>query len=446
MTHPADPIDLSLLPRTAALDAAGRLSIAGVDAEALAGEFGTPLYVYDETDLRARCREYVEGFPGGVAYAAKAFLCGAMARLVVEEGLDLDVASQGELAIALAAGVPPDRITMHGNNKSDAELRGGLEAGAGRVVVDSDDELDRIARLAKDGLDASLLLVRVNPGIDAHTHEFLATGVADAKFGFAHEGDLVGPSPALAAVQRILDVDPTRFGGLHCHIGSQILGREAFDAALERLASLVGEIEALGVDVPELNVGGGLGIRYVAGDAAPTIATHAAWLHESFGASLAGAHSRPRLTTEPGRSIAGPAGVTLYRAGTVKEIPGVRTYVSVDGGLSDNPRPALYGARYEIFAATRARARRDRTVTIAGAHCEQGDLLVRDAAVPDDLAVGDLLCVPATGAYGHSMASNYNAFLRPAVVFVRDGVATPVVRRETVDDLLARDLSARLGS
>ncbi len=433
----ADPIDPTLLPRTAAVDANGRLSIGGVDCEALADEFGTPLYVYDEDDLRARCREYAAGFPDGVAYAAKAFVCGAMAQLVVEEGLDLDVASVGELHLALSAGTPPSRITMHGNNKTEAELRMGLNVGVGRIVVDSHDELDRLAVIAAQGAGGSTLLVRVNPGVDAHTHEYLATGVLDAKFGFP-----LADGEALTAVRRILDLDATRFGGLHCHIGSQIFGREAFDAALERLVGLVAEIEHLGVDVPELNLGGGLGVRYTLADDAPTIARHAAWLHESLGGALAasGVRSRPRLTTEPGRSIAAPPGVTLYRVGTIKVIRGVRTYVSVDGGLSDNPRPALYGAEYETFVPTRAAARRTRAVTIAGAHCEQGDLLVREAAVPAELAVGDLLCLPVTGAYGHSMASNYNAFLRPAVVFVRAGRARVVVRRETIDDLLARDL------
>jgi diaminopimelate decarboxylase len=428
-------LDLSLLSRTASVSADGRLAIGGCDLTALADELGTPLYVYDEAELRARCREYSAGFPGGVAYASKAFLCLAMARLVEEEGLDLDVASGGELHVALAAGFPPARIQLHGNNKSVDELRRALEIGVGRIIVDSDMELDRIDALVRDeGLTPPSVLLRVNPGVDAHTHEYLATGAVDSKFGLPLLDDL-----AFGAVRRIADSGTATFGGLHAHIGSQIFRREGFAAALHRLAALVMRIEKeLGLDVEELNLGGGLGVRYVGGDAAPSIVQHAALVHEDLGAALrdAGVAAAPRLTTEPGRSIAAPAGVTLYRVGTVKTIPDLRTYVSVDGGMSDNLRPALYGAAYEAFVPARVLADRDELVTIAGKHCEQGDLLVRDAEVPHDLAPGDVLCTPVTGAYSHSMASNYNRLPRPAVVFVRDGHARVVVRRETPDDLL----------
>ncbi len=435
--------DASLLPRSATIDAAGRLSVGGRDVGALAEEFGTPLYLYDEAELRGRCREYRAGFPGGVAYASKAFLCGAMVRLVDEEGLDLDVATGGELALALAAGFPASRIVMHGNNKSVAELRDAVRADIRHVVLDSVDELDRIEALVRsESLPSARLLVRVNPGVDAHTHEYLATGTVDSKFGFGLES-----GAALRVVEHIAASNVVTFDGLHAHIGSQIFRPEGFEAALQRLVALVAEIETtVGIEVGELSLGGGLGVRYLATDDPPSIARHAAGVHEQFGAALAahGVRSRPALTTEPGRSIAGPAGLTIYRVGTVKEVPGIRTYVSVDGGISDNPRPALYGAGYETFVPTRVTADRTRIVTIAGKHCEQGDLLVRDAAVPADLAVGDLLVTPCTGAYGHAMASNYNAALRPAVVFVRDGDARLVVRRETVDDLLARDLFGRL--
>lgn len=436
-------IDLGLLPRTARVDDEGRLLVGGVDCEALAAEFGTPLYVYDEADLRARCHEYRMTFPGGVAYASKAFLCGAMARIVDDEGLDLDVATGGELAVALAAGFPATRVVVHGNNKSEDELRDAMRAGVQAIVLDSADEFERIERLVHDeSLVSPRVLVRVNPGVDAHTHAYLATGVTDSKFGFGLDN-----GEAFAIVERIARSNSVRLGGLHTHIGSQIFRAAGFEAALERLVGFVRDIEAkLHLPVDEVSIGGGLGVRYVAGDDPPSIAEHAAAVHENFGRLLtaSGVDHHPFLTTEPGRSIAGPAGITLYRVGTIKDIPGVRTYVSVDGGLSDNPRPALYDAEYETFVPARVVADRNRVVTIAGKHCEQGDLLVRDARVPDDLAVGDVLGVACTGAYGHSMASNYNAMLRPAVVFVADGEARVVVRRETIADLLAREVPARL--
>ncbi len=429
--------DPTLLPRSAAI-VGGRLVVAGVDAEALADEFGTPVYVYDEAEMRARCREYRVGFPDGVSYASKAFLCGAMARLIAEEGLGLDVASGGELAIALAAGVDPSSITVHGNNKSDDELFAAMSAPAKAIVLDSTDELDRIERLVAAEAPVPSLLVRVNPGIDAHTHEYLATGATDSKFGFSLES-----GAALAAVEAIVQTNAARFAGLHAHIGSQIFRPEGFDAALARLAGLVRDIETrFGIDVDELCIGGGLGVRYTTGDDPPSIGQHAAAVRESFGDALgrAGVACRPRLTTEPGRSIVAPAGITLYRVGTIKTVPGIRTYVSVDGGISDNLRPALYGAQYEAFVTSRADADRDAVVTIAGKHCEQGDLLVRDARLPADLAVGELVATPCTGAYGHAMANNYNSIVRPAVVFVADGAARAVVRRETLADLVARDV------
>jgi diaminopimelate decarboxylase len=431
------PISARLLPRTVTITG-GRAAVGGVDLATLADEFGTPLYVYDEHELRERCREYRAGFPDGVHYAAKAFLCGAMARLVVEEGLDIDVASGGELHVVRHAGVDASRVVVHGNNKSDDELRIAATAGVKAVVVDSHDELDRLARPEVVGDGRLRVLIRVNPGVEAHTHEYLATGAVDSKFGFP-----IATGDAMRAVERVAEMRQLEFGGLHCHIGSQIFRREGFDAALDALASLTAQIEvALGLEVDELDLGGGLGIAYTEADDAPPIAQHAAWVHEAFGAAVtnAGVRHRPRVTTEPGRSIAAPAGITLYRVGTIKTIPGVRTYVSVDGGLADNPRPALYGARYEAFVATRADADRDQLVTIAGKHCEQGDLLIRDAEVPGDLAIGDVLAVPATGAYGHSMASNYNQLPRPAVVFVSDGSARVVVRRETLADLVGREV------
>jgi diaminopimelate decarboxylase len=432
----AAPFDLTLLPRSARVGADGSLAVGGVDLVGLAVEHGTPLYVYDEGELRARCREYREHFDGGVAYASKAFLCTAMARLVAEEGLDLDVATGGELHVALHAGFPPDRIVFHGNNKSPAELRAALGAAVGRIVVDSFDEIDQLELLAADRA-APGVLVRVTPGVEAHTHEFIETGTEDSKFGFGlQNGD------ALRAVRRVVDGGWLRFAGLHCHIGSQVFRLDSFAAAADRMVGLVLAVETeTGATVDELNLGGGLGVRYVSREEGPSIAQHAAALHEVVGKSLAahGARSHPVLTVEPGRSIAGPSGLTLYTVGTIKTIPDVRTYVAVDGGMSDNLRPVTYGARYEAFLPGRVGAERPLVATVAGKHCEQGDVLVRDAHLPADTAIGDILATPVTGAYAHSMGSNYNKVLRPAVVFVHEGRARLVVRREVPDDLVRLD-------
>lgn len=430
----SEPINLALLPRSAVLNANGAMSVGGCDLVTLAEEFGTPLFVYDEGEIRERCQEYATSFRGSVAYASKAFLCKAMVEIINEEGLDLDVASGGELHTALSAGMPAARIIMHGNNKSTSELRAALQHGIKHIVVDSEHELDRIDHLVRnEGLSAPSVLVRVNPGVDAHTHEYLATGAVDSKFGFAMLDGV-----ALAAVQRIVADGTAHFAGLHVHIGSQIFVRDGFTAAIDKLVALIAQIErATNVTVDELNLGGGLGVRYTMDDAPPNIAEHAALIQEDLGGALAavGARSHPMLATEPGRSIVATAGVTLYRVGTMKRVPGIRTYVSVDGGMSDNARPALYDAQYEAFLPARAGAHRDSIVTIAGKHCEQGDLLIRDARVPSDIAVDDVLCTPCTGAYGYAMASNYNKVPRPAVVFVQNGVARVVVRRESFDDL-----------
>jgi diaminopimelate decarboxylase len=434
----AEPIDLTLLPSSTTIDGAGRTAVGGCDLVELADRFGTPLYVYDELDVRSRCRAYVSAFgPGNVAYAGKAALFGALARIVHDEGLCIDVASGGELRVPLAIGVPAERIVFHGNNKSPGELQDAVAAGVGRIVVDSHDELDRLAALAAGGHGRVPVLVRVTPGVEAHTHEFIETGTEDSKFGFS-----LGSGAALEAVARVVEDAALDLAGLHCHIGSQVLRLDSFAAAASRMAELVCELESrLGVEVTELGLGGGLGIRYVAADVAPSVDEYAAVLRGGVEAALgrAGARVRPRVTVEPGRSIAGPAGLTLYRVGTVKHVAGVRTYVAVDGGMSDNPRPITYGARYEVFAPARAHAARTAVATIAGKHCEQGDLIVRDAHVPPDVAVGDVLAVPATGAYTFSMASNYNRLPRPAVVVVRDGDARLAVRRETYDDLARSD-------
>lgn len=424
------PLDRALVP--SALHDAGAL-------ETLAHGYGTPLFVYDEDELRRRCREYVTHFgAGNVAYAGKAFLCTAMARLVSEEGLHLDVATGGELHVALRAGFPADRIVFHGNNKSTDELTDALDAGVGRIVADSFDELDRLEQLASDRSTRPDVLVRVTPGVEAHTHEFIETGTDESKFGFT-----VANGVARSAALRVARSPVLTFAGLHSHIGSQIYVLESYRLAMEIVAGLAAEIEAETAEpVRELNVGGGLGVRYLLEDPDHTVAEYADVLRAACHAEVAAANlqSAPRLMVEPGRSIAGPAAITLYRVGTVKEIPEGRTYVAVDGGMSDNPRPVLYGAGYEAYLPARLDEPRPLVCSIAGKHCEQGDLVVADAHLPDGVRVGDLLAVPVTGAYGYAMASNYNKVPRPAVVFVRDGAARLVVRRETSEDLLRLEI------
>ncbi len=411
---PSTPFDQSLVP-------AGLL---GVDLDALAAKFGTPLFVYDEDHLRARCREFAAEFgPDNVAYAGKAFLCLAMARLVAEEGLKLDVATGGELHVALEAGFPAPRLVFHGNNKSDAEIEAARDAGVGVVVADSFAELDRLERAGFGGQ----VFVRVTPGVEAHTHEFIETGTERSKFGFS-----VAKGDALAAVRRVVASPGLTFGGIHCHIGSQVFRLDSCAKAAAVVVGFADECErATGVPVPTLNLGGGLGARYLASD--PSM-------------SVARLRSRPArrpgdrtVMVEPGRAIAGSAGITVYRVGTIKEIRDVATYVAVDGGMSDNPRPVLYGAGYEVYVPSRIDAERPLVASIAGKHCEQGDVIVTDAHLPASVAVGDLLVTPVTGAYGYSMASNYNKVPRPAVVFVRSGKADLVIRRETADDLVRLD-------
>ena len=421
----AGPISAHLLPDTADVADDGRLSIGGCDLVDLADQFGTPLFVYDEDHLRARCREAVVAFGDGVAYASKAFLCGAMARLAYEEGMHLDVATGGELFVARHAGVPGERLVMHGNNKSDRELAMAVEEGVGRIVVDSFDELDRLDALAVATGARPRVLLRITPGVEAHTHEFVTTGQDDSKFGFTVSSGL-----ALAAVERAVRTESVELVGLHAHIGSQVFEVDSFGRALEVLAGF-----AAPYDLAELSVGGGLGVAYVEGESAPSITQ---WGEVVRGAcEVAGVTAR--VSAEPGRAIAALAAVTLYRVGTIKDLEGIRTYVAVDGGMSDNPRPVLYGSGYETFLPRAVAAERRRPVRVVGKHCESGDLLVREGWVPDDLAVGDVLATPVTGAYGHSMGSNYNQVLRPAVVFVADGVATRVVRRETYEDLVRRE-------
>ena len=421
------PVPLHLLPDTATVQADGSLAIGGCDVGELAGRFGTPLFIYDEAHLRARCAEAVAAFgPGRAYYATKAFLCTAMARLAYEEGMHLDVASGGELYVALRAGVPANALAFHGNNKSLAELRMAITEGVRHIVVDSFDELDRLDSLHAEGLPAPKVLARITPGVHAHTHEFIATGQDDSKFGFN-----LGNGDAHKAVDRMRRSLSVQLEGVHCHIGSNVFEAGNFAKAAEVMAAF-----SMPLDLPELVLGGGLGVPYVQGEEAPSISQ---WGNVLLDACQA-LGVRSNVCVEPGRSIVAGAAITLYTVGTVKHIPGVRTYVSVDGGMSDNPRPVLYGSGYEAFLPRAVLAPRPERARLVGKHCESGDVLIFDAGLPQDVRVNDLLATPVTGAYGHSMASNYNKLTRPPVVFVRDGAARLVVRRETYEDLVQCDV------
>jgi diaminopimelate decarboxylase len=407
----------------------GHLVVGGCDVADLAAEFGTPAYVYAEDDIRARASSYLEAFRARsedfeVLYASKAAPITAVYRLFAELGLSVDVASGGELHMALRAGFDPERIYLHGNNKTEAELRYAIEAGVGHVILDSFAEISRLDRMLDRPQD---VLIRVTPGILPSTHSYVQTGGLDSKFGFGLEDGL-----AARAVAEVLGSRNLRLVGLHAHIGSQIFELEPYVAAIEALAELVDG----GWECRILNVGGGLGIAYTADDEPPSIE---AYVEVKVRGVERVFEPVPRILIEPGRSLVGNPGVTVYEIGTVKEIPGVRTYLSVDGGMSDNLRPMLYGSRYEAVIANRAAATPDTLATVAGMHCESGDILITDVLLAGP-GPGDLLVTPATGAYGYAMASNYNGVARPPVVFCRNGDARVVVRRETWDDLLARDV------
>ena len=452
---PAPPADLNALdpaiwPR-GAQRRGGVLTLGGVDVRDLAGEFGTPVFVTDEQDVRDRCREYVEAFGGDrgdlppgkdsfdaqVYYASKAFCSRAVLRWVTEEGLGVDVCTGGELETALSAGVDPAMITLHGNNKLPAELARAVAAGIGHVVVDSNEEIARLAYYAEQAGARPRVLVRVTTGVEAHTHEFMATAHDDQKFGFS-----LASGAADEAVRRVLALPQLEFAGLHSHIGSQIFDTAGFEVAAHRVVELAARIRAEhGVVVSELDLGGGFGIAYTSEDDPPEVKSLAAGLRAivttqcaAFGLPV------PRLTIEPGRGIVGPSTVTLYEVGTIKDVDGIRTYVSVDGGMSDNIRTALYDASYTCVLASRSSAAPPMLSRVVGRHCESGDIVVRHCYLPADLAPGDLLAVAATGAYCWSLASNYNHLPRPGVVAVGDGSAREIVRRETLDDLLRLDV------
>jgi len=427
-----------LWPRTVTRTEEGFLQVGGVSVADLAAEHGTPAYLLDEDDLRTRCRDFAAAFADAdVYYAGKSFLCKAVVRVIDEEGLFLDVCSGGELAVALAAGFPAERIGFHGNNKSVSELSRALDAGVGRIIVDSFQEIDRLAALATAAGKRPAVLLRVTVGVEAHTHEFIATAHEDQKFGFSLAG-----GAAFAGAIKILDEGVLDLRGLHSHIGSQIFDTSGFEVAARRVLELQAQIrDARGVELPELDLGGGFGIAYTTQDDPSTPGDLAKRINKIVESECELASLRvPRLSVEPGRAIVGPAVFTLYEVGTVKDVDGIRTYVSVDGGMSDNIRTALYDASYSATLAGRRSPAEPMLARVVGKHCESGDIVVKDEFLPADVQPGDLLAVPGTGAYCRSMASNYNHVPRPPVVAVRDGASRVIVRRETEDDLLALDV------
>lgn len=422
-------------PLTTSLGPDGELAVGGVSLTELAERYGTPTYLVDEADVRARCRAYRSAFPDGeVAYAGKAFLSRDMVRWIDEEGLSLDVCSAGELAVARSVGFPAERIVLHGNAKTPADIQAALAYGVGRIVIDSRVEIPVIAAAATG---RQQVLVRVTPGVDAGTHAAVTTGVDGQKFGFP-----LSSGAAAAAVARVLAQPELELVGLHCHIGSQINRVDALELAARRLVALMAAVHhEHGLDLPQLDLGGGHAVPQVDGDVDFDLAGLANRLRLAISFECASQGLPvPRITVEPGRAIAARAGVTLYRVVTVKRSPGVRTFVAVDGGMGDNPRPALYGAEYTARLVSRSVGAPSRPMTIVGRYCEAGDVLARDVWLPTDLRPGDLLAVPCTGAYHHSMASTYNLVGRPPVVAVRDGDSRVLIRRETEEDLLRRDM------
>ncbi len=419
----------------------GEWVIGGVGARRLAQEYGTPLYVMDESRLRANCRTYVaalrEAYPHSqVVFASKALCCMATCRLAYDEGLGVDVVSTGEIHTALRAGVPADALMLHGSNKTPEELALAVEVGVGRIVADSFSDLDILRDLARNSPRPVDVLLRLTPGIEPHTHKAIVTGGVDSKFGFG-----IPDGTARDAIRRALDIPGVRLRGLHSHIGSQVMELEPFTLAAHAMMEVaVWMARDLRTPVEDLDLGGGLGIRYLPTDSPPPISEYVSAVARVVREDAQRAQiPLPRLLLEPGRSLVGDAGATLYRVGAIKPIPGIRTYVSVDGGMYENPRPALYAARYEAELAERLKEPRTHPVTIAGRCCESGDVLIWETALPEPRP-GDLLVVFSTGAYNYSMASNYNRYPRPPVVFVRDGRARVVVERETVEDLLAKDV------
>ncbi|MEU6054023.1 diaminopimelate decarboxylase [Streptomyces xanthochromogenes] len=442
--YSAPPADLnSLDPKvwssTVRRNGDGEVTVAGLEVSRLAAEFGTPAYFLDEADFRERCRAWADAFGrnADVFYAGKAFLSRAVVRWLHEEGLNLDVCSGTELVTALDAGMPAERIAFHGNNKSEAEIRRAVEAGVGRIVLDSFQEIVRVAHIAQELGTVQKAFIRVTVGVEAHTHEFIATAHEDQKFGIG-----LADGQAAEAVRRALKLDGLELVGIHSHIGSQIFDMAGFEVSARRVVQLLAEVrDEHGVELPEIDLGGGLGIAYTSDDDPREPHEIAKALSEIVTRECDAAGLRvPRISVEPGRAIVGPTAFTLYEVGTIKPLEGLRTYVSVDGGMSDNIRTALYDAEYSVALVSRTSTAEPMLVRVVGKHCESGDIVVRDAFLPADLAPGDLIAVPATGAYCRSMASNYNHALRPPVVAVSDGSARVIVRRETEEDLLRLDV------
>ena len=429
-----------VFPDTTDTNAAGHLTIGGCDAIDLVEQYGTPLYVLDETTLRSRCRQFVQAFgqryPNSQAvYASKAYINPALARIFAEEGLGLDVVSGGELAVAQAGDVPLDKVYFHGNNKTPAELGEAVAAGIGRVVVDSFHELDLLERICADADRSQDILVRVSPGIDPHTHAYTTTGIIDSKFGFS-----IQTGDAERAILQAIEAPHLNLLGLHFHLGSPIFELEPYQAATDLALRFAAGLREQGLNLQEFSPGGGFAIAYTRNDHPPAASDYADAIVDTLKATCAELGlEHPSLVIEPGRSIIGPAGIALYRIGAIKEIPGVRTYVSVDGGMGDNIRPALYQASYEVLSANRPGTEPDTTVTIAGKYCESGDVLASDILLPAP-AAGDVIAIPAAGAYCPSMASNYNLNPRPPIVLVREGESRLIRRRESYADMMLCDL------
>ena len=429
-----------VFPDTTDTNAAGHLTLGGCDALDLVEQYGTPLYVLDEVTLRARCRQFADAFaaryPNSKAvYASKAYINPALARIVAEEGLGLDVVSGGELAVAVAGDVPLGHVYFHGNNKTPAELEEAVAAGIGRIVVDSFHELDLLERICAGVGKTQDILVRVSPGIDPHTHVYTTTGVIDSKFGFS-----IQTGDAERAIVQALAAPHLNLRGLHFHLGSPIFELEPYQAATDLVLRFAAGLREQGLDLQEFSPGGGFAIAYTRNDQPPAPDDYAEAIVSTLTATCAElGMEQPSLVIEPGRSIIGPAGVALYSIGAIKHIPGIRTYVSVDGGMGDNIRPALYQATYEVLSANRPAAEPDATVTIAGKYCESGDILATDVLLPAP-AAGDVIAIPAAGAYCPSMASNYNLNPRPPIILVRDGESRLIRRRESYADLMHCDV------
>ena len=419
------PIDLSLLPLTTKLNGNGSVSVGGVDLLTIARDFGTPVFVYDVEHLQHNLTRAREIFGDGVAYATKAFVCKSLARLAYESGMSLDVSTAGEYHVARSAGVPASKLVLHGNNKTRPEIERAVLEGVQWIVLDSFDDISLVAAVAAQFRTPVPVLIRVNPGVEVHTHRFIATGNRESKFGFP-----LWTGDAQAAVDVVRKTDWLNFRGIHIHVGSLVFAIGTFLSALDSVLDFV-----LSVDPEIFVVGGGLGVRYLETDEAPSL--------EDWGQAIINrcreAGLAARVLAEPGRSMVAATAVTLYTVGSVA-IKDRTTYVAVDGGMSDNPRPLLYDSGYEAFLPRAPGAIRDKAVTIVGRHCESGDTLVRDGMLPSSVEIGDVVCTPVTGAYGYSMASNYNMMPRPAVVWVNRGMAEVVIRRETLDDLLSCDL------